>query len=30
VAWWNWPVDKIGRNLNAIRGANISRLEAAV
>ena len=30
MAWWNWPVDKIGRNLNAIRGADISRLEAAV
>jgi len=30
VAWWNWPVDKIGRNLNAIRGADISGLEAAV
>lgn len=30
VAWWNWPVDKIGRNLNAIRGADISRLEAAI
>jgi len=30
VAWWNWPADKITRNLDAIRGANISRLEAAV
>lgn len=30
AAWWEWPVDKIGRNLNAIRGADISRLEAAV
>lgn len=29
VAWWHWPVDKIGRNLDAIRGANISLLEAA-
>lgn len=29
VAWWNWPVDKIGRNLNAIRGADIKALEAA-
>ena len=29
VAWWNWPVDKITRNLDAIRGADISRLEAA-
>ena len=30
VAWWNWPVDKITRNLNAIRGADIDALEAAV
>ena len=30
AAWWDWPVDKISRNLNAIRGADISRLEAAV
>ncbi|WP_437344134.1 CatB-related O-acetyltransferase [Mesorhizobium marinum] len=29
VAWWNWPVDKITRNLNAIRGADIAALEAA-
>jgi virginiamycin A acetyltransferase len=29
VAWWDWPVDKIGRNLDAIRGADIERLEAA-
>ncbi|WP_170136786.1 CatB-related O-acetyltransferase [Mesorhizobium loti] len=29
VAWWNWPVDKVSRNLDAIRGANISLLEAA-
>ena len=29
VAWWNWPVDKIGCNLNAIRGADIKALEAA-
>jgi virginiamycin A acetyltransferase len=29
LAWWDWPVDKIGRNLDAIRGANISLLEAA-
>lgn len=29
VAWWNWPVEKITRNLDAIRGANITRLEAA-
>ena len=30
VAWWAWPVDKITRNLNAIRGADIAALEAAV
>ncbi|MGE0282048.1 MAG: CatB-related O-acetyltransferase [Rhizobiaceae bacterium] len=29
VAWWDWPVDKITRNLNAIRGANIVELESA-
>lgn len=29
VAWWDWPVDKITRNLNAIRGADIRALEAA-
>jgi virginiamycin A acetyltransferase len=29
IAWWDWPVDKITRNLNAIRGANIRALEAA-
>jgi virginiamycin A acetyltransferase len=30
LAWWDWPVDKIGRNLNAIRGSDLGRLEAAV
>ncbi len=30
VAWWDWPVDRITRNLDAIRGADIGRLEAAV
>ena len=29
IAWWNWPADKITRNLDAIRGADISLLEAA-
>lgn len=29
IAWWDWPVDKITRNLNAIRGADLSALEAA-
>jgi virginiamycin A acetyltransferase len=30
AAWWDWPVDKITRNLNAIRGADIDALEATV
>lgn len=30
VAWWDWPVEKISRNLDAIRGNDISRLEAAL
>ena len=29
VAWWDWPVEKITRNLDAIRGSDIARLEAA-
>jgi virginiamycin A acetyltransferase len=29
IAWWNWPVEKITRNLNAIRGADLVRLQAA-
>jgi virginiamycin A acetyltransferase len=29
LAWWDWPVDKISRNLDAIRGAELARLEAA-
>jgi virginiamycin A acetyltransferase len=29
IAWWDWPVDKITRNLDAIRGADIDRLEAS-
>ena len=29
LAWWDWPVEKISRNLNAIRGADIAALEAA-
>ncbi|MHA3913806.1 CatB-related O-acetyltransferase [Halovulum sp. GXIMD14793] len=29
VAWWDWEADKISRNLNAIRGADITALEAA-
>ncbi len=30
VAWWDWPQDRIGRNLDAIRGADIEALEAAL
>jgi virginiamycin A acetyltransferase len=29
IAWWDWPADKITRNLNAIRGSDLSALEAA-
>lgn len=29
IAWWDWPTDKITRNLNAIRGADLPALEAA-
>jgi len=29
AAWWDWPADKISRNLAAIRGADIEALEAA-
>ncbi len=29
IAWWNWDADKITRNLNAIRGADLTALEAA-
>ncbi|WP_163265967.1 CatB-related O-acetyltransferase [Chelativorans alearense] len=29
IAWWNWPADKITRNLDAIRGNNLAKLEAA-
>ncbi|MBX3578329.1 MAG: CatB-related O-acetyltransferase [Rhizobiaceae bacterium] len=29
VAWWDWPQDKISRNLDAIRGADLAALEAA-
>ena len=29
IAWWNWPADRIGRNLDAIRGADLSLLEQA-
>ncbi|PWR02016.1 chloramphenicol acetyltransferase [Meridianimarinicoccus roseus] len=29
VAWWDWPRDKLMRNLDAVRGADIAGLEAA-
>ena len=29
TAWWNWPAEKITRNLDAIRGADIDALRAA-
>ncbi|XHB98242.1 CatB-related O-acetyltransferase [Nitratireductor sp. ac15] len=30
IGWWNWPMDKISRNLSAIRGADLDALENAV
>jgi virginiamycin A acetyltransferase len=27
VAWWNWPIDNIMRNVDAIAGSDIDRLE---
>jgi virginiamycin A acetyltransferase len=27
VGWWNWPIDKIMRNVDAIAGSDIDRLE---
>ncbi|MFC7702862.1 CatB-related O-acetyltransferase [Plastorhodobacter daqingensis] len=29
ICWWDWPADKITRNLNAIRGADLAALKAA-
>lgn len=29
VAWWDWPAERITRHLDAIRGADIARLERA-
>ena len=29
AAWWDWPLDKITRNLTAIRGADLAALQAA-
>ena len=30
IRWWDWPVDKITRNLHAIVGADLSVLRGAV
>ncbi len=30
IRWWDWSVDKISRNLNAIRGADLLALQEAV
>jgi len=30
IRWWDWSVDKITRNLDAIRGADLAALERAV
>ena len=29
IAWWDWPLDKITRNLRHVRGADLAALEAA-
>lgn len=29
IAWWDWPADKITRNLDAIRGRDLAALEEA-
>ena len=26
IAWWDWPVEKVARNLRAIVGASVSRI----
>lgn len=28
IAWWDWPVERIGRAVNAIRGCDLAALEA--
>ena len=28
IAWWNWPVEKLTRNLDAVRGGDLAALEA--
>jgi len=29
IAWWNWPIDKVSRNLAAIVGADLDALRAS-
>ncbi len=29
IAWWHWPVEKVTRNLAAIRGSDLATLRAA-
>ena len=29
IGWWNWPVEKVTRNLDAIRGGSVDALEEA-
>jgi virginiamycin A acetyltransferase len=29
IAWWDWPVEKIERNMPAILGADLGALRAA-
>ncbi len=30
IRWWDWPIEKITRNLQAIVGANLTALQRAV
>lgn len=30
ISWWDWPIERITRNLNVIRSADLALLEAAV
>lgn len=29
IAWWDWPIERISRHLDAIRGADLHALEEA-
>jgi virginiamycin A acetyltransferase len=29
IAWWDWPIDKVSRNLAAIVGADLDALRAS-